>query len=494
MFSNATNFEKLLEAVPDALVGMDQEGVIRFVNRQTELLFGYDRDDLIGQTVEMLVPEQLWGIYAAHKEGYFADPRTRSSGLELELAGLHRNAGEFPINVSLSHIDTGDVLLVITAVHDVMKQKKAIETAQLTAAIVRYSENPIIGATREGIVTSWNPAAEKMYGYTSEEMIGTSAAVLTPQGAGSERADILKRVQSGEAIENYESDRVRKDGTVVSVSVTTAPIRDEAGKVVGVSAIHRDVTGHKEAFDAAQRMAAIIESSHDAILGKTLDGIITSWNPAAERMYGYSSQEIIGKPVDIIVPADRDGEIKDILARIRDGESIEHLETIRVRKDGTAIPVSLTVSPIRDKDGAMVGSSTIARDLTAQALALASAPSLEAVEFSGEAIISSTLEGIITSWNPAAEKLYGYPSEEVIGRSGAMLMPRPYEVDDFMTRVRAGEHVEHYRTMRKRKDGTVFPISLTISPIYDSNGTIVGASATPHGISPQEESSSPQSP
>ena len=103
-----------------------------------------------------------------------------------------------------------------------------------------------------------------------------------------------------------------------------------------------------------------------------------------------------------------------------------------------------------------------------------------------EAIISSTLEGIITSWNPAAEKLYGYSSEEVIGKSGTMLMPRPHEVNDFMARVRTGEHVEDFRTMRQRKDGTIFAISLTISPIYDADGAVVGASASPHDISPQE--------
>src|ERR1035438_7423174 len=124
MSFNATRFEKLLEAVPDALVGMDQKGVIRFVTRQTELLFGYDRDDLIGRPVETLVPEPLWQIYAQHKEDYFADPRTRSSGLDVELSGRHHNGSEFPIHVSMSHIDTGDVLLVITGVDDVAKRSE----------------------------------------------------------------------------------------------------------------------------------------------------------------------------------------------------------------------------------------------------------------------------------------------------------------------------------------------------------------------------------
>ena len=137
MFSNMTRFESLLEAVPDALVGMDQEGVIRFVNRQTELLFGYDRDELVGRPIKTLVPESRWQIYSEHRENYFADPRARSTGLDLQLTGRHRDGTEFPVNISLSHIDTGDVLLVITAVADVTKRRQAVKDAQLITAIVK---------------------------------------------------------------------------------------------------------------------------------------------------------------------------------------------------------------------------------------------------------------------------------------------------------------------------------------------------------------------
>ncbi|HEY5248925.1 MAG TPA: PAS domain S-box protein, partial [Dermatophilaceae bacterium] len=183
MSSSTLRFEKLLEAVPDALVGMDQKGVIRFVNSQTELLFGYDRDQLIGEHIDMLVPQPLWQVYAEHREGYFADPRTRSSGLDVELKGRHHNGGEFPINISLSHIDTGDVLLVITAAGDVIRQEQAVKSAGLIAAIVECSNDAIIGSTIAGAITSWNPAAERMYGYSSSEVIGKYMSDrLAPKG------------------------------------------------------------------------------------------------------------------------------------------------------------------------------------------------------------------------------------------------------------------------------------------------------------------------
>src|SRR5664280_2231109 len=161
MSSNTRKFESLLGAVPDALVGMDQKGAIRFVNHQTESLFGYDRDNLVGQPIQTLVPEYLWEVYSEHREEYFADPRSRSMGLDLELGGRQQDGSELPVNISLSHLDTGDVLLVITAVREVTRHAQALENSKLLAAIVENSNDAIIAKTFDGIVTYWNPAAER---------------------------------------------------------------------------------------------------------------------------------------------------------------------------------------------------------------------------------------------------------------------------------------------------------------------------------------------
>src|SRR5664280_394331 len=158
MSSKMARSENVLEVVPDALVGMDQTGVIRFVNHQTESLFGYDRDDMVGQPIQMLVPEYLWEVYSEHREEYFADPGSRSMGLDLELGGRQQDGSELPVNISLSHLDTGDVLLVITAVREVNGHAQALENAHRMTAIVENSNDAIIGKTLDGIVTSWNPA------------------------------------------------------------------------------------------------------------------------------------------------------------------------------------------------------------------------------------------------------------------------------------------------------------------------------------------------
>jgi PAS domain S-box-containing protein len=235
-------------------------------------------------------------------------------------------------------------------------------------------------------------------------------------------------------------------------------------------------------------MAAIVEGSEDAILGRTLDGIITSWNPAAEKMYGYSSQEIIGKPIALLVPDDRDHEPEAITSKIRTGEAVKRLETVRIRKDGATCSVSLTVSPIRGEDGAIVGASVISRDITEQKAALEASRTMAAiVQFSGEAIIGTTLDGIITSWNPVAERIYGYASEEIIGRPGRIITPedRTNEARAVVEKIRAGQNVEHLETTCIRKDGTVFPVSLSVAPIRDADGAIVGLSAIAQDVTEQ---------
>jgi PAS domain S-box-containing protein len=143
-----------------------------------------------------------------------------------------------------------------------------------------------------------------------------------------------------------------------------SPIRDAAGAIVGAAKIARDITERRRAELAAQRLAAIVESSDDAIVAKDLDGIITNWNQGAERLFGYTAEEVIGKPITILIPPERQAEEPEILARIRRGGRVSHYETVRRRKDGSVFDVSLTVSPIRNAHGKIVGASKIARDIT----------------------------------------------------------------------------------------------------------------------------------
>jgi PAS domain S-box-containing protein len=195
-------------------------------------------------------------------------------------------------------------------------------------------------------------------------MIGQSIRILIPADRQAEEDRILSRIAAGERIDNYETVRLSNGGRAIDVSVTISPIRDQSGTVIGASKIIRDITEKKRAERAEALLAAIVASTSDPILSKTLDGTITSWNAAAEALFGYSASEMIGQSIRILIPTDRQGEEDRILSRIAVGERIDNYETVRLSKGGRAIDVSVTISPIRDQSGNVIGASKIVLDIT----------------------------------------------------------------------------------------------------------------------------------
>jgi PAS domain S-box-containing protein len=246
---------------------------------------------------------------------------------------------------------------------------------------------------------------------------------------------------------------------------------------------------HKQPPNAVvHHLAQVVESCDDAIVTKDLSGIIRTWNRAAERMFGFTAQEAVGRSIRIIVPDDRQSEEDTILATVRDGRAVTHFETMRQRKDESLVPISLTVSPICDERGAVIGASRIARDLTERKEAEAAIRRLAGVvRSSDDAIVTKTLQGVITSWNPGAERIFGYTEAEAIGQSIRMLIPEALqgEEDVVLAKVRAGEMIDHYETTRRRKDGRLISISLTVSPLRDEAGNIIGASKIARDITEQ---------
>ena len=392
----AANFEDLLDAAPDAMLGMDRNGVIRFVNRETQSLFGYVRGDLVGQPIETLVPESLRPAHEAHRAGYVADPKARVMETDLVRSGRRRDGSQFPVEISLSHLGVGEEMLVIAAVHD-MTSRAAAEAGRRQSdrmlAVVEFNADAIFCGTADGMITSWNPAAERLFGYTANEIIGKSSTLLSPRDRV-EPGPALKELISSHFRENFETNLVRRDGSIFAVSLTVSPICDEGGVVVGTSAIARDVTEQKRAFEAAQRMAAIVEFSGEAILTCTRNGIITSFNPAASTMFRYGKDEIIGKSVSLLSPASVVEQSREIVAKILAGQPTENLETVRIRSDGSAFPVSLTASAICDKGGAVVGMCAIVRDLTEQHHAAKNARNLVAAEELVRTVMASASVGI----------------------------------------------------------------------------------------------------
>lgn len=222
-----------------------------------------------------------------------------------------------------------------------------------------------------GVLTAYNDAAANLWGVRPQ--LGTSRwcgswRLLWPDGTPMDHSECPMAVALREerVIKGAEAIAERPDGTRIRFLAFPTPLRDADGRMIGAVNTLVDVTEQRRHALAERRLAAIVASSNDAIISKDLNGIITSWNDSAHRLYGYSAEEVIGKPVTILIPEDRQDEETEILSRISRGEAVDHFETIRLHKDGSQFPVSLTISPIHADDGTIIGASKIARDITEQ--------------------------------------------------------------------------------------------------------------------------------
>lgn len=249
----------------------------------------------------------------------------------------------------------------------------------------------------------------------------------------------------------------------------------DTGDVLLTFAPLNDVTKKKKAFEQAQRMTAIVENSSDAIIDKTLKGTILSWNPAAEKIFGYAAEEIIGQSIDLLEPADRDGEVRAILAKIKSGKPVEHYETIRLCKDKKLIWVSLSQSPIRDLAGVVIGASTIARDMTEAKKAFEAARAM--IDATQDSLATVSSDGLILDANMATATLTGLPREQLIGTPFSDCFTDPEKADYVFKQVFAQGRVDEYALTIRHQDGTLTDVIYGASAYRGTGGETRGVFA-----------------
>jgi PAS domain S-box-containing protein len=330
--------------------------------------------------------------------------------------------------------------------------KQPIDSALLRlVAIVESADAAIYSVDLDGRVTSWNRSAEQIFGYTSAEIVGRSVDIIDHGETPNEYSEAIARIRDGHTVEHYETRRRRRDGSVIDVALTVSPIRGEAGEIVGISTIARDITRQRLLEQRSRHLASIVDSSDDAIVSKDPDGIVLSWNRSAERMFGYSAEEAIGKSIRLIVPDDRQSEEDEVLRKMRRGEAIDHFETVRQHKDGTPVRISLTVSPIRDEQGRIVGASKIARDITERERAAERAAFLAQTGkvVGGSLDYEATLTAVA---NLAVPAIADWCAVDIIGENGAIERLAVAHVDPTKT--------ELARTIRDRYEDPRSPYSI----------------------------------
>jgi PAS domain S-box-containing protein len=358
-------FRLIVEKSPNAMIMVDREGRVVMANAQAERLFGYTRQELLERTVDALVPERFRGGHAAHRTGFFGDPRARPMGAGRDLFGLRKDGSEVPVEIGLNPLTTPQGTFVVASIIDITERKRAEERFR---QVVEASPNAMIMVGRDGRIALANAQAVKLFGYPREELIGLAIERLVPHRFRGRHEGYREGFFGAPQVRPMGAGRdlfgLRKDGSEVPIEIGLNPLATPEGDFVLASII--DITERKRMEEMDRRLAALVESSDDAIIGKSLNGVITSWNRGAERLYGYRAEEAIGQSVDMLVPPDRGGETARLLERIGRGETIERFETRRRRKDGSLVDVSTTISPVRDAEGRITGASIVARDVTDQ--------------------------------------------------------------------------------------------------------------------------------
>jgi two-component system, cell cycle sensor histidine kinase and response regulator CckA len=359
-------------------------------------------------------------------------------------------------------------------------QQALHESEARRQALLDFALDCILCADGEARITEFNPAAERTFRISRSEALGKDVAqtILHPDLRERLHREFFTPTPPGgvDIIGNrLETRCLRSDGTEFPAEITVTHILIDGQSSYTVYV--RDITARRRAEDMVLRLAAIVESSQDAIIGKDLEGRITSWNKGAEHMFGYAAYESIGQPMSMLAPPGRTEEIQTIIEELKAGYPITNFETIRMGKHGKLVPVSLSVSPVFDAAGALIGVSSIARDIRAQKLAEEALRRASETSIYGSpvAMIAADTGSRVTMWNPAAEALFGWTESEVIGR------PNPTITEGWQSdaaklhaRLLSGETVRGAEVIRQKRDGSLVTISMSAAPIRDANRNVKG--------------------
>jgi diguanylate cyclase (GGDEF)-like protein/PAS domain S-box-containing protein len=246
---------------------------------------------------------------------------------------------------------------------DRTSREQAEEQLRFQASVLDSIGQAVVATDADGTITYWNAASGQLYGWDADEALGRNIYEVLPTDASREQSDDIRNsLQSGRTWTGEFSVR-RRDGAMVPAFASTTPVIGDDGRLAGMIGVTADISELVEGAVARRQLAAIVESSQDAIFSTTLDGSVTTWNPAAEALFGYAPEEIIGKSVSLLVPEGRLTETDDILRQVRDGESVGEMRTVRLRKNGEPLHVSVSVSPILDHAGRVISTSAIVRDV-----------------------------------------------------------------------------------------------------------------------------------
>src|SRR5580704_13637948 len=417
-------FRVVAETATDAIVTIDEQSTVLFVNRAAERIFGYAISEMMHQPVTMLMPHYLREAHRASVGGYLQTGQKHFSWTAIKLTGLHRSGREFPIEVSLGEHVNGKKRIFTGIVRDISEreQSEALlrQSQEKYASMVHSSPDAItLRSLPDRRYLEVNEGFTRLTGYSAEEVLGKTPGELDLWVEQQPHRATLHMVETQGLVQGEEFRFRTKAGEIRYGQLSAVRVAIN-GQPCMLSVTH-DITDRKHAEAEVSQLALIVESSDDAIVGKSLNGKIVSWNTGAERIYGYPASEAVGQPSSILVPPGQRDELPEVLEKLKRDERIQHYETVRARKDGVRINVSVSISPVKDGEGKIVGASAIARDVTERKRVEAELQKSEAhfrslIRDAPYGIYRVTLEGQFLDVNPALVTMLGYDSEQELMR------------------------------------------------------------------------------
>ncbi|MBE9076361.1 PAS domain S-box protein [Romeria aff. gracilis LEGE 07310] len=419
-------YRVLVQNSSNVLTIMTADAMVSHTSASIQPILGYQPEDFVGKPVSAFVhPDDLSRLEQLLRE-VLQNPATNIV-TEFRLRHTEQSWRDFEV-IANNLISQPSIAGIVTTYRDITERTQAETAFQLTEqkyrSIVENATEGILQSTLDGRFLTANPRLAHIYGYSSPtELIAAVNSIESQLYVDpNRRSEFQRLIQEQGRAENFESQVYRQDGSVIWISENVRMIRDDNGNALGYEGTVIDITERRKAEEARSQLVAIVESSGDAIISKSLNNKILSWNAGAERLFGYRAAEIIGRSIELLHPPDYSDQEPHILKKKQRGERIDHYETVRRRKDGTLIDVSLTVSPIKDQSGQVIGASKIIRDISAQKqsedrLRVNEAKFRSLIQNSSDIITLLSGDGTILYESPSLEAVLGYLPEDLVGQN-----------------------------------------------------------------------------
>ena len=491
----------ILDSTPDPMIIIDESGFILLANSQTTNVFGYSKDELIGEKVELLIPQRFKSQHGAHRTSFFTAPKSRMMGSGLELFASRKDGTEIPVEVSLNPIHVEEKTWVSAAIRDVSERKQEETKLNQLGSIINSSADAIISKKPDGTILTWNPAAESILGYSAEEVVGKNVSILYPPDLMDEEEIMISLITKGETVSQYETKRLRKDKKIIHVSITLSPIKNNRGEISAISAILRDISAQKQEEAEKHRVQEVLDRTNEIAR-------IGTWEVDLVNNTVYWSK--ITKEIHE-VPQDYVPELAKGIEFYKEGKSRETIQKVigEAMEAGKKFDVELQIVTAKSKtiwvraigqpefsSGKCVRLYGIFQDIDeitkSRETLHTRNQELQAILNAGHvSIIRTDTSGVITHFNKGAEKLLQYSATEMIGKHTPAIIHAEHEVvqrgqelseiygeeimgfEVFVRKARDGKYESREWTY-VRKDGSTFPVQLVVTAIRDESGKITG--------------------